>query len=213
MDPIWHDIIIGIPVFTWVLLVVFLIAKWFYRRYSNYRARKAIHYFAGGLVALLAPIIFETPYVFVTASFLLFIMTYLPHAWGKQFRWFQIPGKYGEVYFTFSYFVLFSIFWNLDVWVAVTAALFMAFGDGITGIVKERYYGRRENERAVKGLNWGNLAMFLVCAPIGYVFEGVPGLIAAVYASLVEAFYGIDDNITVPLGSAALIWLLKGAGL
>jgi len=109
--------------------------------------------------------------------------------------------------------VLFSIFWNLDVWIAVTAALFMAFGDGITGIIKEHFYGKRENERAVKGLNWGNLAMFLVCAPIGYVFEGVPGLVAAVYASLVEAFYGVDDNVTVPLGSAAIMWLLKGAGL
>ncbi len=213
MDPILHDILIGIPVFAWVVIVTFLVSKWFYRRYSNYRARKAIHYFAGGIVALLAPFIFQTPYVFVTASFLLFIVTYLPHAWGRPLKWFQIEGKYGEVYFTFSYFVLFSIFWNLDVRVAVTAALFMAFGDGITGIVKEQFYGKRENERAVKGLNWGNLAMFLVCAPIGYVFEGVPGLIAAVYASLVEAFYGVDDNVTVPLGSAAIIWLLKGAGL
>jgi dolichol kinase len=53
----------------------------------------------------------------------------------------------------------------------------------------------------------------LVCSPIGYAFEGIPGLVAAVYASLVEAFYGIDDNVTVPLGSAAIIWLLRGAGL
>ena len=213
MDPLVHDIIIGIPIFAWVVLVTFFISKWFYRRYSNYRARKSIHYFAGGIVALLAPFIFQTPYVLVLASFLLFIMTYLPHAWRRPLKWFQIEGKYGEIYFTFSYFVLFSIFWNLDVWIAVTAALFMAFGDGITGIVKEHFYGRRENERAVKGLNLGNLAMFLVCAPIGYVFEGVPGLVAAVYASLVEAFYGIDDNVTVPLGSAAIMWLLKGLGV
>ncbi|NPA76651.1 MAG: hypothetical protein GXN93_02765 [Candidatus Diapherotrites archaeon] len=213
MNPLIHDLLVGIPFFIWVLAVVFPISRWFYKRYSNYRARKAIHYFAGGLAALSAPFLFETPYVFVTASFLLFIMTYLPHAWGKRFEWFQIPEKYGEVYFTFSYFVLFAIFWNLDIWVAVTAALFVAFGDGITGIIKERYYGKRENERAVKGLNIGNLAMFLVCAPIGYAFEGIPGLIAAIYASLVEAFYGIDDNVTIPLGAAAIIWLLKGAGL
>lgn len=213
MDPIIHDLLIGLPLLAWAVFVTFVLAKWFYRRYSNYRARKAIHYFAGGLIALIAPYIFETPYVFVTASFLLFIGMYLPHAWGRPLKWFQIEGKYGEVYFTFSYFVLFAIFWNLDIWIAVTAALFMAFGDGVTGIVKEYYYGKRENERAVKGLNLGNLAMFLVCAPIGYVLEGGPGLVAAVYASLVEAFYGVDDNVTVPLGSAAIMWLLKSAGL
>ena len=59
----------------------------------------------------------------------------------------------------------------------------------------------------------GNLAMFLVCAPIGYALQGIPGLIAAVYASLVEAFYGVDDNVTIPLGSAAIMWLLRGAGM
>jgi len=209
VDPLVHDLVIALPVLVWVLVVVHVLARWFCRKYSNYGARKAIHYFAGGLAAILAPFLFKTPYVFALMSFLLFIYTYIPHARKKLMDWFQIPGMYGEVYFTFSYFVLFAIFWDLDVWIAVTAALFMALGDGITGIVKERYYGRRENEFAVKGLNWGTLAMFLVCAPIGFALKGVPGLIAAVYASLVEALEGVDDNVTVPLGSAAIMWLLR----
>ncbi len=210
MDPLIHDLVIALPALVWVLLVVHVVARWFYKRYSNYRARKAIHYFAGAIAALMAPFFFKTPYVFPLVCFLLFIYTYIPHARKRLMYWFQIPGLYGEVYFTFSYFVLFSIFWELDIWIAVTAALFMALGDGITGIIKEKYYGRREQEHAVKGLNWGNLAMFLVCAPIGFAFKGIPGLVAAVYASLVEAFEGIDDNVTVPLGSAAIMWLLRG---
>ncbi len=209
VDPLIHDLIVALPFLVWVLFVVHVLSKWFYRRFSNYRARKAIHYFAGGFAALLAPFLFQTPYVFPLMSFLLFIYTYLPHARGRLMEWYQIPGLYGEVYFTFSYFVLFAIFWRIDIWIAVTAALFMAFGDGITGIVKEMYYGRREEERKVKGLNLGNLAMFLVCAPIGLALKGIPGLVAAVYASLVEAFEGIDDNVTVPLGSAAIMWLLS----
>ena len=213
MEALLHDLLVSVLLFGWVVFVVFWLSKWFYRRYSNYRARKAIHYFAGGIVALLAPYVFYTKWPMVLASFGFFIVTYIPHALGKRFEWFQIEGKYGEVYFTFSYFVLFSIFWDINVWIAVTAALFMAFGDGITGIIKEHYYGRRENERAVKGLNLGNLAMFLVCAPIGYVLMGIPGLVAAAYASLIEAFYGVDDNVTVPLGSAAIMWLLHGTGL
>ncbi|HIP74044.1 MAG TPA: phosphatidate cytidylyltransferase [Euryarchaeota archaeon] len=213
MEAIIHDVLVGIPLLLWTVFVTFVLAKWFYKKYSNYRARKAIHYFAGGIVAIAAPFVFKTPYVIATASFLLFIMLYVPHARRRPLQWFQIEDKYGEVYFAFSYFVLFSIFWNIDVWVAVTSALFVAFGDGITGIIKEHYYGKRENERAVKGLNLGNLAMFLVCAPIGYALQGVPGLVAAVYASLIEAFYGVDDNVTIPLGSAAIIWLLKSAGV
>ena len=213
MEDILHDVVVGIPLLLWTVFVTFVLARWFHKKYSNYRARKAIHYFAGGFVALIAPFIFKTPYVIVAVSFLLFIVTYIPHARGKPLKWFQIEGKYGEIYFTFSYFVLFSIFWYIDVWIAVTAALFVAIGDGVTGIVKEHYHGRRENERAVKGLNMGNLAMFLVCAPIGYALQGIPGLIAAVYASLVEAFYGVDDNVTIPLGSAAIMWLLRGAGM
>jgi len=211
MDPLLHDIVFALPLLLWVLLVVHLLARWFYKRYSNYRARKAIHYFAGGIAALIAPFIFQTPYVFPFVCFLFFIYTYIPHARGKLMDWFQIKGLYGEVYFTFSYFVLFSIFWKLNVWIAVASALFMALGDGITGIIKEMYYGRREDERKVKGLNLGNLAMFLVCAPIGYAFVGLPGLVAAVYASLVEAFEGIDDNVTIPLGSAAIMWMLSTA--
>ncbi len=204
MDAIIHDLLVGLPLLLWVLFVVFFISKWVGERYSVYRARKAIHYFAGGLVALLAPFIFETPYIISLASFFLFIFTYLPHAMGKRFHWFQIEGLYGEVYFCFSYFVLFSIFWDLDVWIAVTAALFMAFGDGITGVVKEIVYKRR-----VKGFTWGNVAMLLVTLPIGLVLKGIPGAIAAVYASLIEGFEGIDDNVTIPLGSAAIMWLLR----
>lgn len=213
MEDVIHDVMVGVPLLLWTAFVTFVLAKWFYRKYSNYRARKAIHYFAGGVVALAAPFVFKTPYVIAAASFALFVLLYVPHAREKHLEWFQIKGKYGEVYFAFSYFVLFSVFWYVDVWIAVTAALFMAFGDGITGIVKERYYGRRENESAVKGFNPGNLAMFLVCAPIGYALEGIPGLVASVYASLVEAFKGVDDNVTVPLGSAAVMWLLKTPGL
>ena len=209
-----HDFLISLPLLVLVVLVVYLFSKGVYRLTgSNYKARKFIHFAAGAVIAILAPYIFYTPIVFAVMSFLLFLVVYFPHKKGRLLRWFQIERKYGEVYFTFAYFALFSIFWYIDINIAIASALFMAIGDGVTGLIKERYYGRREEEKKVKGLNLGNLGMLIVSLPIGYYYCGWSGVVAAVFASLIESFEGIDDNVTIPFGSAAVIALLKLFGV
>lgn len=98
-------------------------------------------------------------------------------------------------------------------WLPAIPILFMSLGDGVTGIVRNLVFKRRTK-------HWiGNVAMFLICAPIGYFLSSnidspISGLVAASVPSLVERFekigkYVIDDNITVPLSSLAILFAAK----
>jgi dolichol kinase len=193
-------------------VVVVYLSKIAYEIKSNYFARKFIH-FACGIVTIFIPYIFKTPVPLALMFFGLFYWLYLHHKKMRLMKWFQIEKLYGEVYFCFAYFALFLIYWYYDINIAIASVLFMAFGDGITGIVKEHFYGKREFEKLVKGLNLGNLAMLLICLPIGYYYCGIAGILGAIFASWIESFEKIDDNVTIPFGSAAVITLFKSFGL
>jgi dolichol kinase len=77
----------------------------------------------------------------------------------------------------------------------------MSFGDSATGLV--RAFNQR---RRVKSWD-GTAAMFLVCLIISGVLFGWYGLILSAAASLVEKIPKIDDNITVPIVTATLVYL------
>ncbi|MFB0567805.1 MAG: hypothetical protein ACETVM_04395 [Candidatus Bathyarchaeia archaeon] len=95
--------------------------------------------------------------------------------------------------------MLLTLFWNYNVWIGVLSCLFMAWGDGLTGLVRYLVYKRR-----TKGV-WSNIAMFILCAGLGYLLLGSIGLIGGAFSSIVEKFQKVDDNISVPLGSAAVM--------
>ena len=52
------------------------------------------------------------------------------------------------------------------------SALFLAWGDGFTGLVRNFIYGKRN-----KGI-WGNAAMFAVCMTLAYFMNGRVGYVA-----------------------------------
>ena len=106
-----------------------------------------------------------------------------------------------------------SWFWLNKPSVALVSLLFMAWGDGITGLVRWRIY-----HRPVKGL-WGSVAMLCACLLISWVFISPfwIGAIASVAASLADWVFGdlgylkkTDDNWSVPLVSMAVIIGLLG---
>ncbi|HDJ97473.1 MAG TPA: hypothetical protein ENG54_03310 [Thermofilum sp.] len=80
--------------------------------------------------------------------------------------------------------------------------MFMAYGDGVTGVVRNYVY-----RKWTKGL-WGSAAMLAVSLPIGLVLKGIGGAIAAIAATLIELWPKIDDNITVPIISATTMYLV-----
>ncbi|MEM1538373.1 MAG: hypothetical protein QXQ28_05770 [Candidatus Nezhaarchaeales archaeon] len=216
---------------VWVFIVVRVISKAVYevakgRRGEGsghyvgvYFARKVIHILAGGLVALVIPMfnLFKTPLLPLALGMAFAVFTYLPHRTGKLMYWFQDPGNIYEVDFCIVWALTMSLGWFLgggNFWFGVIPVSFMAFGDGVTGIVRNFIFKRRTK-------HWsGNVAMFLFCAPLGYLlgsnlgpFGGLICVAAALVASIVEHVerignYVIDDNITVPLSSLMVLGVL-----
>ena len=103
-----------------------------------------------------------------------------------------------------------TIIWWLvdDPWLAILPSLFMAFGDGITGVVRNAVVRKRSKSMI------GNVFMFIVSAPIGWYVgmvaePSIPmwGLIAAAVATYVERyeFGAIDDNILITVFSTIVI--------
>ncbi len=203
----------ALVLFGWVISVVLFISKYFYNRVvvnnpinvAVYYTRKLIHILAGGLVALSVPFLFSSPLLPTLLAFILALLTYLPHSKGKLMEWFQTEDNIYEVHFCVMWGISIALAWVIfdDPWYGVIPISFMAFGDAITGIVRNLLYKRRTK-------SWeGNVAMALFCIPFGYIFFGPVGAIAGLVASIIEhfEFNPIDDNITVPLTTFIILVL------
>ncbi len=188
----------------WVLFVVFILSKWISKKQNIYVARKIIHILAGGLVAFASPYIFKSPAIPLIGGIGMLVLTLLPRLEGERMDWFQVEGNMGEIWFCFTWTIVMVGLWYIDLGAGVAAALFMSVGDGITGIVRNKVY-----KRWTKGLA-GSIAMLLITLPIGWYYKGIPGIIGALVATLVEKWPKIDDNITVPLISAIVMVLIPG---
>ena len=179
----------------------------------NYISRKIGHA-AGGLAFLVSFILSSAWWaIIVSAFFSLALLT------ARLIRPDLIRGVGGsgrsktvlaEVWFPLVAVPVFAIAW---LWLkqpgaAVASLLFMAWGDGVTGLVRSQVY-----HRAVKGL-WGSLAMLVACLVIAWVFI-TPfwiGLVASLAAVLAEWAFGeqgifkwADDNWAIPVVSLAVI--------
>lgn len=203
------DFVYGIVLLLWNLFVVRVLSKaayeYVFARKGHYPAvyfaRKVIHFLAGGLTAFLVPFLFSSPLVPVIFAAFFAFATYLPHRTGKLMYWFQDPDNVYEVDFCIVWGILIGGAWWLlnNPWFGVVPILFMAWGDGITGIVRNYLYSRRVKAAI------GNVAMLALCVPIGYFTFGWLGVLAAATASAIERFEFIDDNISVPLSAFAVI--------
>ncbi len=195
---------------VYVLLVVFsskLLYDWIRRRgephnVAVYYVRKFIHVFAGGVVALLTPLVFEsllTPLLLgvAMAAFLAAARAVRP------MYWFQVPENHYEVNFALAWGVSVTLLWIAtgDPYKAVVPAAFISFGDAATGVVRNALFKRRTKHWA------GNIAMLAVTLPIGYLLAGPEGVVAAVVASIVERYeFGrIDDNVLITLAATLIL--------
>ncbi|MGG6239568.1 diacylglycerol/polyprenol kinase family protein [Nodosilinea sp. AN01ver1] len=129
----------------------------------------------------------------------------------------------GTFFYAISIGVLTAIFWPL--WLPQYAAigiLVMTWGDGLAALIGQNFgrhpYKVLGNQKSWEGSLTMALASFLVCllvlgATAGFTTGAVWGtaLVVAIASTLLEtlSFYGLD-NLTVPLGSAALAYGLMG---
>ncbi len=193
----------------WNLVVIHYLAKWAYKITQKYKdvpaayvGRKIVHLFGGGITALLIPVFYEGYYVLVTISaFGLGIYLLFRRRYGLMY-WFQIKENRYEVHFALAYGTILLIGVLLEnLWIGLIPLFFMSFGDSATGLIRAV-----TQKRHVK--SWeGSLAMFLICSIIGFLTLGVYGVVVGLTATLVEKIPEMDDNITVPMVSALLVYL------
>ena len=202
-------LIITCLLLLWNLFVIHYLAKWAYNFVQKYEGipaayigRKIIHIFGAGITAILIPFFYSGYYgiailsAFGLSAYLFFWRKY------RLMYWFQVKENMYEVHFSLAYGATLLIGVLLqNLMVGLIPLLFMSFGDSATGLVRAV-----TQKKQVKSWD-GSLAMFLVCSIIGWLFLGVYGIIIAAVATLVERIPGIDDNITVPIVTALLVYL------
>lgn len=206
---------------VYAVTVIFLTKKTYYlmikkglkKEVAVYYNRKLIHIFAGGVIVLTVPFVFSTPWYPLLCGLVLTVITYAFHNTGRILYWFQTKEDVNDVNFCFMWAVAVFILWQIigNPWIAIIPPAFMAFGDGITGIVRNLAFKER-----VKHII-GNVYMMGVCIPIGYYFgsmsrmEGLAiwGVIAAIVASIVEKFeFGpIDDNVLITVSAIIVLYI------
>jgi hypothetical protein len=177
-----------------------------------YYNRKLVHILAGGIIALFVPL-FLTPLFPFFSGIILAIFTYYSHRKNHMLYWFQNNKDFNDVSFCLMWGFTVFILWTItgSPWISIIPITFMAFGDGITGIVRNAMFKKRTKHPL------GNLYMFGICAPIGFIFaqlSSISGMIiwaiiSAAVASIVERyeFGAIDDNILITISSSIILYI------
>jgi hypothetical protein len=211
-----RDVLIAIPLFIYVLIIVSVVTKHLYRvmiekgiprNVAIYYNRKIIHITTGGVVALILPVLFKEPFTPFAFALTLGFITLYPHISNKELEWFQVKDNAYEVNFCIAWGTTILILWLAlgNPWKAIIPALFISFGDAVTGIVRNAMFGRRTK-------HWlGNIAMAFIVIPIGYLLAGIPGVVAGSIATVIERleFGFIDDNILIAFSATATLLLLQ----
>ncbi len=175
-----------------------------------YYNRKLIHVAAGGVVAVLTPVLFTSPLIPAAAAFAMAVLL-LAARRVRLMYWFQTRDNAYEVNFNVAWGASLLALWPLlgDPWLAVLPALFISLGDAATGVVRNMLFAKRTKHVA------GNIAMALVTVPIGYAAAGLAGAVLGLVASAAEKLEAgpIDDNVIVALVTVVGLIGLRAAGL
>jgi dolichol kinase len=190
------------------------------RGVSQYVSRKIGH-FAGGASFIVATVLFTSPYIPIAISSVFALVFFAARRYKpRMFR--GVGGSarrsIAEVWFALVAVPVFATGWLLGgrPELSLTCLLFMAWGDGASGLTRFFVY-----RRAVKGV-WGSAAMFGTCFAISkFLIEpllvGAAVSLVAVGTEWACGDVGVvrwaDDNWAVPLASlGASLLLLAAAG-
>ena len=214
-DMVWF-IVLG----AWAGLVVFAIKPFYdYLRSQGsehmvavYYNRKVAHMLAGGVPVIAAPLVFNDPIWVLLGGILGSIGLATTHLLDRRLWWMQTEQNMNDATFALMLGISVYVIWEYsnEPWLAVLPSLFMAFGDGVTGIIRNKMFKRRTKSA------WGNVGMAALCLPLGYFVgslaePGIPvwGLLSGLVASIVERYeFGpIDDNVLIVVFSSIVLFI------
>lgn len=171
-----------------------------------YISRKVVHFGAGVPIGV-SPWVFSEPYYILGLAIAFLLLLAVTHNW-DFFPGCARKGRWSELWFPISVAVSIASLWHVSPKAAVVPGLWLAFGDGITGLVRMAV-----NRREEKG--WaGSAACFVACAAVAVLVQPLwVGLLGSVAATLAERFCGdargswirLDDNIAMPMAGLAVI--------
>lgn len=216
--PLWQPITV---VGTWVgaILLIALVAN----RYTSADSeitRKIVHIGTGNII-LFAWWLDIPASIGIGASIVASIVTLL------SYKFPLLPGinsvgrqSLGTFFYAVSIGVLVAWFWSVEQpQYAALGILVMTWGDGLAALVGQRFGKHRYKIWGIQKSWEGSLTMAVVSYIVSsLIFLGIQGniwqtwmisLVVALVATSLEAFskFGID-NLTVPLGSAAIAFAL-----
>jgi phytol kinase len=216
--PLWLQITSVAAWLSFVLSIAWVAGR---TRKNSEIVRKIVHIGTGNVI-LLAWWLDMPPILGITASILAGGVTLL------SYRLPILPGinsvgrkSLGTFFYSVSIGVLVACFWYLNQpQYAVLGILIMAWGDGCAALIGQRF-GKHKYHIFGGQKSWeGSLTMtalsYIICSLILYNIQGniwqtwVVSLVVAVITTGLEmlSYLGID-NLTVPLGSAALAFFLN----
>ena len=219
ISPLWLQISL---VAVWILLIIF--AAWLVRRLGSDDSeitRKIVHIGTGNVILIAWWL--DIPAVLgISASAIAAIITLL------SYRFPILPGinsvgrqSFGTFFYSVSIGVLIAWFWNIQQpQYAVLGILVMAWGDGLAALIGKRF-GKNKYEVFGGQKSWeGSATMAVVTLTVSLLIlfsvgsnfwqAALVSSIVAVATTALETFslLGID-NLTVPLGSASLAYILN----
>lgn len=179
--------------------------------------RKIVHIGIGNVI-LLAWWLHIPTWLGIAASLAFSVITLL------SYRYPILPGinsvgrhSLGTFFYTVSFGVLIGWFWPEMPYFAVLGILVMAWGDGLAALVGQAFGKHRYFIWGMKKSWEGSLTMLVVSGAVAMAVlgsQGYAGVLGvgggvAIAATALESFskYGVD-NLTVPLGSGAIAFLL-----
>ncbi len=206
---------------AWVVLIILI--AWGVSRFTNSEPeiiRKIVHIGTGNVI-LIAWWLNIPAIVGITASILAIIITLLSYIFpilsginsvGRQ--------SLGTFFYALSIGILVARFWYLQQpEYAAIGILTMAWGDGLAALIGQRF-GKHQYKLFGSNKSWeGSLTMtflsflinmFILLATQGNIWQTwVISIVVAIVATTLEAFSFLGiDNLTVPIGSAALAYSL-----
>ena len=183
-----------------------------YKATKNFVYSRKLAHFISGIAILLSLYLFTSPIFPFLLSLVFLVILSATHT-REVFSGVQKRGRLSEVYFALSVSLCFLSWYVVDKHIGTAAALFLAWGDGITGLI--RVFTVKTHSK-----DWrGSLGCFLVCALISVLLVSPIwiGIVGAAVGTLAERFSGdaeralvrIDDNLAMPLLSLAVMGALQ----
>ena len=214
-DVIWFGIL-GL----WAAIVVFGIKPFYHylrkegseHMVAVYYNRKVAHMLAGGVPIIASPMVFDNPIWVLIGGVLGSIALAATHILDRRLWWMQTEQNMNDATFALMLGLSVFVIWEYsdEPWLAILPSLFMAFGDGVTGIIRNKMFKKRTKSA------WGNVGMAALCIPLGYIIGAMAepqiplwGLIAGIVASFVERYeFGpIDDNVLIVVFSSIVLFM------